>query len=671
MPRCVLPWIKLAAAGLALAPVRAEVPEPQPVATDIKVACYYFPGHFNAGRWSPMKSYGHPRPLLGYYRDGAAGVSDWHIKWAVEHGVSCFVFDWYYDYHTGRVGEHNTALDEGLLNADYRDLMEFAIFWCNEEGLEHAPYTEDQMLRLGKVLGERYFSQPNYLRIDGRPALFVSVPQRLWDSFGEGFREVLSRMSRAAGLPEGTDVFLVGKQSENLDQLVRMGFSACTAYNYAGTRAGDTVSPLRATYDDMVEAYEMMWQKVTADGSPPYIVPVSPGWDSRPWYGPRALVRTDPAPGKFAGMCRRAKPYVDPKLNMVIVECWNEFGEGSCIEPTEEFGFGFLDAIRDAFCRPGDWPANAVPPGPEKAAWTFADIPGDPLHSPPDEQTGNLLPWADMEEGKGWIAFDHSPVEFAGDRPYQGKQCLAVTPGRQAKSLGRVQLVFGRQYDVCAWVRCSEGASIRVTAALFGPDGKWLGTYHDIGRTESTEWARVARTVPAVDPGVAAIDVEFVAEGGMCYADDVVVRPAGHVAALERVFNDDCSSGDEWVLYEGGAPDTADVVLHLPAGTGVKSRQLLPAGPDMVYALSARIKCDQKATLEVRSAEMDAQGGWLGTYGQVDGGRVSWQDWIDVMCTVGFAPATEAKQCTIEFVSLGGDAWIRDVRAVAGQRLRD
>jgi hypothetical protein len=73
----------------------------------------------------------------------------------------------------------------------------------------------------------------------------------------------------------------------------------------------------------------------------------------------------------------------------------------------------------------------------------------------------------------------------------------------------------------------------------------------------------------------------------------------------------------------------------------------------------------------VRSAEMDAQGGWLGTYGQVDGGRVSWQDWIDVMCTVGFAPATEAKQCTIEFVSLGGDAWIRDVRAVAGQRLRD
>jgi hypothetical protein len=31
---------------------------------------------------------------------------------------------------------------------------------------------------------------------------------------------------------------------------------------------------------------------------------------------------------------------------MVLVEAWNEWGEGSYIEPQQEYGFGDLDAIR-------------------------------------------------------------------------------------------------------------------------------------------------------------------------------------------------------------------------------------------------------------------------------------------------------------------------------------
>ncbi len=669
MLRWMLCPVGLLALGLAPCLARAQVPEPRPVPSDVKVGCYYFPGHFHAGRWAPMKSYGHPKPLLGYYRDGAPGVSDWHIKWAVEHGISYFVFDWYYDHHTGRVGEHNTALDEGFLKAEHRDLMEFAIFWCNEEGRQNPPYTEEQMLLLAETLGERYFSQPNYLRIDGRPALFVSVPRRLWDSFGDGFPELLRRMSQAAGLPEGLGIFLVGKQFDQLDQLARMGFSACTAYNYAGVRAHDTASPLRATYDDMVEAYEMRWRQVTEDGALPYIVPLSPGWDSRPWYGPHALVRTDPTPEKFAEMCRRAKPFIDRDLNMVIVECWNEFGEGSFIEPTEESGFGALDAIRDVFGQPGDWPANAFPTEAEKASWVFTEIPDDPEHVPPAEQTGNLLPWDDMAEGGGWITFDQAPCEFTTENPHAGDRCLAVTPAVQAKSTGRVRLVFGRHYKVSAWVRCGEGASVRVTAALFGADGKWLGSYHDIGGSQSTEWTRLTGVISALDPGVAAIDVEFVAAGGVCHADEVAVTAAGPVAGLSPVFEDDCSSPEGWVSYEGRAPQVVEQALSVPAGTGVKTRQLLAAGPDVMYAVAASIKCDEKATLEVRTAEMDADGRWLGTYGTVRRGRVSWQDWVEVTCTVSFGPESTAAQCTIEFVALGGDALVRNVRLMPGRRL--
>ena len=36
-------------------------------------------------------------PLLGYYREGDPSVMDWQIKWVVEHGISFFAFDWYWD----------------------------------------------------------------------------------------------------------------------------------------------------------------------------------------------------------------------------------------------------------------------------------------------------------------------------------------------------------------------------------------------------------------------------------------------------------------------------------------------------------------------------------------------------------------------------------------------
>jgi Glycosyltransferase WbsX len=666
--RCggVLLVVMLALSSLAL----AEVPPPRPVQATVKLGSYYFPGHFHAGRWAPMKAYGHPKPLLGYYRDGAPGVMDWHIKWAVEHGISYFVFDWYYDYHTGRVPEHDRALDEGFLKARYRNLMEFAVFWCNEEGGDEPPYTEDQLLTLARLLGQRYLKQPNYLRIDGRPVVFVSEPMRLWQSFGLRFRQLLPRLSRAAGLPDGTDLYLVGKQSEELDRLAGMGFSACTAYNYAGVRLTDTASPLRATYDEMVEAYEAMWRRVKAESQIPYIVPVSPGWDSRPWYGPRAFVRSGATPAKFRDMCERAKRYVDPKLKLVISECWNEFGEGSFIEPTEEQGFGALDALRTAFCRPGNWPPDAIPSAADRAAWVWSpeQIPDDPLRAAPTTASGNLLVGGDMEEGAdSWLTFDHGPATFLAAQPHSGRRCLAVRPGLGAKASTPVSFVFGRAYEVAAWLRCSPGASVRVTCALFGPDGRWLKSYHDVGQSRSREWAEVKAIVPATDPGVGGIDVEFVATGGTCYADDAGVRVFGEALGLTRAFEDSGASPDAWTLYDGQRPTIADGALLVPKGTGIKTKQTFPAGPSTVYGLSAWIRCDDKASLRITAAEFDANGDWLSSY--APGTVVSWQDWIQVTCAIRFPEGTKARLCDLEFVALGGDAWVRDVRLTEGRKL--
>jgi hypothetical protein len=37
------------------------------------------------------------KPLLGWYDEGCPEVIDWQIKWAVEHGITSFCVDWYWN----------------------------------------------------------------------------------------------------------------------------------------------------------------------------------------------------------------------------------------------------------------------------------------------------------------------------------------------------------------------------------------------------------------------------------------------------------------------------------------------------------------------------------------------------------------------------------------------
>jgi hypothetical protein len=44
-----------------------------------------------------------------------------------------------------------------------------------------------------------------------------------------------------------------------------------------------------------------------------------------------------------------------------ILGDWNEYGEGCVLEPTNEIGFGDLEAVRQIFATQGNWPVNIIP----------------------------------------------------------------------------------------------------------------------------------------------------------------------------------------------------------------------------------------------------------------------------------------------------------------------
>jgi hypothetical protein len=43
---------------------------------------------------------------------------------------------------------------------------------------------------------------------------------------------------------------------------------------------------------------------------------------------------------------------VEPKV--MTINAWNEWPEGSCLEPEQEYGYGYLEAVRDLFAEKAD-----------------------------------------------------------------------------------------------------------------------------------------------------------------------------------------------------------------------------------------------------------------------------------------------------------------------------
>jgi len=93
------------------------VPEPKPVRGKYEVGVYYFPGWKTWSQWLPILPFPERKPVLGWYREGDPEVADWHIKWAVEHGITFFAYDWYWERGARRL-EH--ALHDGYMKARYR-----------------------------------------------------------------------------------------------------------------------------------------------------------------------------------------------------------------------------------------------------------------------------------------------------------------------------------------------------------------------------------------------------------------------------------------------------------------------------------------------------------------------------------------------------------------------
>lgn len=314
------------------------------------------------GCWDPIKKYPERQPLLGWYDEGNTEVTDWEIKYATEHGISFFVECWFRKKaNEGKPVEYSLGhwLDS-LPKARYRDSIKFMILWENMNGISSGIKSEkDLMENLMPFWIENYFKRSNYLIIEGKPVLMIYGYNKFVNELGskEKAVEAVAKMSQACKDAGFKGLWLIAEHHINFSKEIplpkEVGFDAVASYHWPSFSGLMPTVPTQKT--EITALQEKCWGELKRISQLPSIPTISMGWNSEPWGSTYYKGQWYIEPPLFKELCSKAKIHIDSAneknafSSMLLLDNWNEFGEGHYIFPTKQFGFGYLDAVREVF----------------------------------------------------------------------------------------------------------------------------------------------------------------------------------------------------------------------------------------------------------------------------------------------------------------------------------
>jgi Glycosyltransferase WbsX len=368
-----------------------------------QIGAYYFPGFHPDPRvsedhgpgwteWELLKRAepkfpGHRQPkvpLWGYEDESKPDVFARKIDAAADHGLNHFLFDWYW-YNGPYL---NGALDSGYLQAPNNRHLKFALMWANHDWFDiqpaklHGPGT---LLHPGTVnretfealtdhVIERYFKHASYWTIDGKPYFSIYELYRLVDGLGgpQATREALDRFRAKctnAGFPGlhvnavtwGVQILPGEQKIKNIRQLgAVLGLDSVTSYVWIHhVKLPDFPE---TPYAYALEKMQNYWSEIGAEAGLPYFPNVTMGWDSSPrtcqsdYFINRSYpfvpTLSNNTPAAFEAALDAARRHLDQNPSargILTINAWNEWTEGSYLEPDAVNGMAYLDAIKRVF----------------------------------------------------------------------------------------------------------------------------------------------------------------------------------------------------------------------------------------------------------------------------------------------------------------------------------
>ena len=361
---------------------------------DYTIATFYWPAYHyepraeflfpeKMGEWeiiykSQPKEDGHQQPkipLWGYTNEADPEDMNKKIETALSYGVNTFIFDWYW-YEGEPFLE--SCINDGFLKAN-NSRMNFYLMWANHDATTYWDVDNpkiDSVMWDGEVDREqfnivvdrvinKYFKDPSYLKIDGEPVFSIYELNTLINGLGgaeqtKDAMEYFTQKTKDAGFPglhlqsilwdalpgtiEGVPGDTIKSQNEVLEYF---GFKSLTNYCWAHLKNPD------GDYEVWGDSSTDMWEKFHNNFSMTYFPNVTISWDANPRFTFfKAGYINNSTPQKFEKYLIKAKDHIDkyniePKI--ITINAWNEWSEGSYLEPDSIWEYQYLDAVHNVF----------------------------------------------------------------------------------------------------------------------------------------------------------------------------------------------------------------------------------------------------------------------------------------------------------------------------------
>lgn len=323
---------------------------------------------------------GHYQPKipadLGFYDLRIPEVREQQAKLAEKAGVTGFLY-WHYWFGNGKrllADVFQEVLDSG------KPEFPFALAWANHSWYAKTwtkdapdkllmeqtyPGIEDAKLHFNFLL--KAFKDARYIKIEGKPFLFVFHPDDVPIIYLENFR----KWTTEAGFPNLYIVANVWSEECTVEEYRRKGYDAITINRMLNVLYDEyaEMSMLQQGVQRGIRLWNQFWKgipKGALDYSKHFhrfirpkdyetgVIPeIFPNWDHSPRSGRTgaATIYYNSEPKYFYEHVKDAlnaikeKPEVD---QILILKSWNEWGEGNYMEPDKKYGDGFIKALKKA-----------------------------------------------------------------------------------------------------------------------------------------------------------------------------------------------------------------------------------------------------------------------------------------------------------------------------------
>jgi hypothetical protein len=315
------------------------------------VGAYYYPWYlkprfFGENRWKKAMRLHlkHPqKPMAGLFDSRDAQVIGEHIEQSVRGNIDFWAVSWW-----GPGSRTDDVFKDHVLQHPEFDKLKYAMLYESTGRFgEFANPSYDNWIPDLQYLKDTYFDDPNYLKIDGRPVVFVYLTRVYFRDKGEEADEALRQMREK--FPEiylvGDDVFYSSMRADRKGEGYKAEwakqFDAVTAYDIYGQSIkgfGGTHAAIDYLKNNYAEAKAVANSVGTA-----FMPAIAPGYNDtavRDGHPGRARYFTDVENSQegdiFREMIRQvALPNLDADAdNILMVTSFNEWYEDSQIEAT-------------------------------------------------------------------------------------------------------------------------------------------------------------------------------------------------------------------------------------------------------------------------------------------------------------------------------------------------